>query len=128
MEAPWPQMFLADHHRVFEPTVERGASALSKFEPYRLLGLALKYGGSLLDLTGCVNIRDLEADEVATSKLAVDRSVEQREVANVLSDLETHAYGPNVFGLQRSFLANDPALIPGGLLWANGEQIGNVHD
>jgi hypothetical protein len=62
-----------------------------------LLGLALGDRGSLLDLAGREDIRDLQFHEVAAAQLAVDCQVEQRKVPDAVRNLEAHPYGPDVF-------------------------------
>jgi hypothetical protein len=51
------------------------------------LGFSLKDGRSFLDLAGRHDIDDLHADKITAAQFAVDRHVEQSEVAMVLGQL-----------------------------------------
>ena len=46
------------------------------------------------------------------AKLAVYRQIKECKVAPHVCDLEPNANGPNVFGLEGLFLADEQSLIP----------------
>ena len=96
MDPAGPQQLEAGHLRVGYPALEGQPGGLRDLEPDRLTGLALDHRGPLLDAPGGEDIPDPEADKIATSKLAVDGHVEQREVAHVACHLEADADGPMV--------------------------------
>jgi hypothetical protein len=66
------------------------------------------------------DIDDLHPDQIATAQLAVDGQVKERQVAMVLGQLKPNPDRPDMFGLKRSFLADDPAFVPGWTQCANG--------
>ena len=73
----------------------RGLSRLRrKLELNRPVGLLLDGGGSFDGLSAVNDIADLEADKVTASEFAVDRQVEQGELARVVLDLEADANAP----------------------------------
>ena len=45
-------------------------------------------------------------DEIAASQLAVDRQVEQRQFPGIVRHLQANSYRPDVFELERVFLAD----------------------
>ena len=65
------------------------------------------------NLIAMSNVTDMQVDEVAATKLAVDRQVKQCEVTNVMSILEMYSNGPDVLWLQRGLLADQLAFVPG---------------
>jgi len=72
------------------------------------------------DLAGRHNVDHFHLHKVTAAQLAVDRHIEQREVAMVFSQFKSNTDCPDMFWLQRPFLANDAALVPGGAKCANG--------
>jgi len=63
--------------------------------------LSLEDHHSAFDAAGRHEISDFEADEVTPSQLAVERQVEEREVARLAGDLEPYSDAPDVNGLKR---------------------------
>ena len=87
--------------------------SLGDLKPNWLLSFALKDRCPLLDLAGCHDINDLHPNQVTAPQFAVDRHVEEREIAVVLREFKPDTDRPDVFWLQRALLADDPALVPG---------------
>jgi hypothetical protein len=58
------------------------------------------------------DVSDLQADEVATAKLAVDSQIEEGELSHPAFHLQTDTKGPNLLDLEWSFLPDDLALVP----------------
>jgi hypothetical protein len=92
--------------------VDRLTGLLGQFELDGATSLSLADGRSVDRISMWSNILDLEADDVATAKLAVDRQIEQRQVPRSISDLKARADGPNVLGLQRRLCTGQPAFVP----------------
>jgi hypothetical protein len=63
---------------------------------------------------------DLQADEIATSELAVDREVEQGKISFPALQLKPNPNGPDIFRIERALLADQAALVPGSPLARNG--------
>jgi hypothetical protein len=51
--------------------------------------------------------------EITGPKFAVYRQIEQGEFSAPIGELQAHAYGPDLFELERRLLTNELALIPG---------------
>jgi hypothetical protein len=62
------------------------------------------------------DIPDPDGDDVAAKKLAVDRQIEHREVANSAFDLELRPDRPDMFWSQRRLCSCPPAFVPGHAL------------
>jgi hypothetical protein len=58
-------------------------------------------------------IADTQAHQIARPQLAVDGEVEYSELPNSVSDLKAHSNSPDIFELQRRFLPDELALVPG---------------
>ena len=58
------------------------------------------------------NVPDLQGNEVASTQLAVNTQVKQRELAYPVLHLEADAERPDVLELERSLLPDDLALVP----------------
>ena len=76
------------------------------------MGLVLHHHGAGRDLVPVADVSDLQADEVAAAKLAVDPQVEQRELAHPIFHLKSNSERPDVLELERSLLTDDLALVP----------------
>lgn len=64
------------------------------------------------DLVAMAGIPDLERNEVAPAKLAVDAKVKEGKLAYSVLHLKTNAKSPDVLDLKRSLLADDLAFVP----------------
>jgi HEAT repeat protein len=80
--------------------MELGPRSLGDLELNRFPGLALKHGRPLPDMPGGEDVDDFQADEVASAKLAVDRNIEEHEVADAIGELQLDADCPNMLGLK----------------------------
>ena len=58
------------------------------------------------------NVADAKAHEVAWTELAVDREIEERELASVLLQLKPDSDRPDLALLERYFLAYKLVLVP----------------
>ena len=108
-----PEILQPKHFRIGDPAFERLACRFGDLKADRLARLALGNGGALLHPSGCENVPDLQADQVAASKLAVDSHVEQRQVASVVRHLQADPDRPDMFRQQRPLLTDDAPLVPG---------------
>jgi hypothetical protein len=55
---------------------------------------------------------DTKFHQITGAKLAIYRQIEECKIAPHACDLEPNANGPNVFGLDGLFLADEQSLIP----------------
>jgi hypothetical protein len=76
-------------------------------------------------LVSTADVADLERDQIAAAKLAVDPQVEQGQFPDIALHLEADPKRPDVLELERRLLPNDLALAP--RLAVNGAGIG-FHD
>jgi len=58
------------------------------------------------------DVPDLQADEVAAPKLAVDSQIEEGELSHPAFHLQANTEGPDFFDLERHLLTDDLALVP----------------
>jgi hypothetical protein len=89
------------------------AGRLSELEGNRPARFLLDHGRSRPDRYPSDEITQPELHKIATAQLAVDREVEQREVANATIDRQPRSDFPDVLGLRRRLLADDAAGVPG---------------
>src|SRR5215212_10058053 len=59
------------------------------------------------------DVCDPQVDQVAASQLTVEREIEQGQVTQALSHLQSDANGPDLFQLEGRFGAHKPAPVPG---------------
>ena len=93
--------------------------SLGDFELDRPLSLFLDDGSSFSNPAADANIVTFKLDEIAPSELAVDRKVEQGEVAFAVLQLKPGPNGPYILRFKRALLADHTALVP-GCFWACG--------
>ena len=58
------------------------------------------------------DVSDLEGDEIASAKLAVDTQVEEREISHPPFHLQANTQRPDVFHFEGCLLPDDLALVP----------------
>jgi hypothetical protein len=59
------------------------------------------------------DIANARLHEIAAAQLAVDRQIEQRELALAIARLEANPYRPNLPEFERRFLPDQLSLVPG---------------
>ena len=84
---------------VGEPRLDRGSGLLGNLELHRPARLLLDDGRAVTDPTADADIVDLQPAEIAAPEFAVDREVEQGEVAGSALHLEPDPDRPHVLGL-----------------------------
>src|SRR5690606_13177208 len=84
----------------------------SDFELNWRAGLALADHSARAHLIALHHVLDAQVHEVASTKLAVDRQIEERQIADPMRYLQSHADRPNFTRLQRRLLARHPPFIP----------------
>ena len=77
-------------------------------------GFPLDHHGAVPYSVPDAHVVDLKPHEITAPQLAVDGQIEQSEIASALFELKPDADCPDFFWLQRTLLADKPALIPGG--------------
>ena len=77
----------------------------------RVLSLVLHDHGARRYLLAMADIPDLEADQIAAASLAVDLQVEEGQLAHPAVHLRADRKRPDVFELERCFLAGDLGLV-----------------
>ena len=110
-----------------QPTSDRGARLLGDFELDRPSGLPLDHGGAIAHPATGAHVVDLQRDEIAAAQLAVDREVEQGEVALSPLKLKPDPDRPDLLRLERAFLANQATLVPGFLVKTDNGQDRIMH-
>lgn len=84
----------------------------SDLELDRALRLVLHHDGTGRHLVSMADVADLEGDEIAAPKFAVDAKVEHGELSYTSLHLQADAKCPDVLELKRRLLPNDLALVP----------------
>ena len=59
------------------------------------------------------DITDAQGHQIAATQLAVDGEIKQAKVTDLGRQLQTNPDGPDFLQLERTFLADDLALVPG---------------
>src|SRR5215469_7353805 len=98
---------------VDKPRLDRGSGLLGDLELHRTARLLLNDGRAVTHSTADADIVDLQPHEIAAPKFAVDREVEQGEVAGSALHLEPDPDRPHVLRLQRALLPNKAPFVPG---------------
>jgi hypothetical protein len=75
-------------------------------------GLALKYLGSISNVTIWGDIVYLQPDEVTGTEFAIDRQIKEGQVAAAVRHLKSDADRPDFLKLQRWLLADELAFVP----------------
>ena len=92
--------------------INRLSGLLGQFEFDRPPCLALPDDCSLVAVAIGGNLVHCQTHDVATAKLAIDSSIEQGQVAELIRNLQSCSNGPNIFRFQRCLLTCQPAFAP----------------
>ena len=95
--------------------VDRLPSLLGDFESDRPACLLLADRCPIHGVAVRGDILDFQAHNVAAPKLAIDRDIEERQIASSAGDLKPRPDRPDVFGLERRFGPRELPLVPGRL-------------
>ena len=91
------------------------------FEPYRSAGLLLADRRTLNGVSVWGNVLDFESDDIATTQLAIDGEIEQRQVALAVCHLKLSADRPDVLRPQRRLAPVNLPLFQGVRLDVAGD-------
>ena len=96
----------------FEPSEEAGAGGLKEFELNGATGLLLNDDRSRSNLAAADNVADFDFDDIAAAKLAVDRQIEHRSVAQSSLIIQPEPDRPDLLRLQHALGPNFSASVP----------------
>ena len=120
METAWPEILTTHHLRILDPSLQGHARRFSDLETDRLARFAMCDRSTLFDTPRSVNIVHSQADQIATSELAIDGHVKQREITPIVCHFQTDTDGPDMFGKKWALLADNAPLVPRGARGTNG--------
>ena len=98
------------HWSLHQPGVDCLACLLGQLKLDGTTGLLLNDDGSVCDTVTRDDIAVSQSHQVTAAQLAVDREVEQRQIALFALDLKPGANGPDLPGFQRWLLAMQSTL------------------
>ena len=96
-----------------DPGEDRFSGRLRDFELHRPLGFLLHDDRARGDPIAMGDITDAQLHEIAAAQFAVERQIEQRELALAITQLKANPNRPNVPEFERCFLPDQLALVPG---------------
>jgi hypothetical protein len=97
----------------FDVVVYRLPGWLGQLKTNRPSGLPLAHSGAIDGVAVGCNVIDLNGDNVTSSEFAIDREIEQRQVAPLPVDLKLRPDGPDVFRPERRLSACELPLFQG---------------
>ena len=108
----WEEIGVSEHLGAANPVPDRVARVFRHFELKRASGLTLDDRYPLPKAFAGNEIRNLRADTVAPAQLSGDGQVERRQIPHVAGQFEPGTNGPDLLWEQRTFLSNQPSLVP----------------
>jgi hypothetical protein len=101
----------------FDVIVDGLPRLLRQLEPDGPTGLLLPHCGAIHRIPAWCNVLYPKCDDIAAPQLAVDRQIENCQVARPSVHLQSGTDRPNMFWPQRRLLADELALVPGLSPW-----------
>ena len=86
---------------------------IGEFEAHWPARLFLANCGAVERVSAGGDILDTDGHDIAAAELAVDREVEEGQIAFAVLDLKPRPDGPNLAGPQRWLWADELPLVPG---------------
>ena len=99
-------------HLVGKIVVNCLACLLCDFEANRSRSFALTDGCSIERIPMRRHVSDFQADNITSSKFAVDGQVKQREIPNTVRQLKARSNRPDVLWAERWSRSDELALVP----------------
>ena len=99
--------------RCFNPGLDGFTRVFRDFELNGALRFALNDRHPLANGRADHQIAHADPNQIAAAQLAVDREVEEREIAGIARHLKADPDRPDLLRLERSLDADDAALVPG---------------
>jgi len=96
-----------------DPCRDGRPGRLGQFELHRTLGFSLHDHRTGQYLVAMRHVPNMQIQQIAATQLAVDRQVEQGQVASLVLILEVDSDGPDVLGFEWWLLADQLAFVPG---------------
>jgi len=112
VQPAWKEEPAARHGGRGDPLENGLSGVLGHFELDGSSGLALDDRYAVADGAAHHEVTDFEADEVTAAQLAVDRQIEEGQVAKIARDFESCTNGPNLSWQERAFLTDQTAPVP----------------
>ena len=100
---------------LLDPGGQRLPGLGGEFELNRLLRFLLQDHGALKDLRTMCDVTYLEFHQITTAQFAIDGQIEHGKVTGLVRHLESGADGPDLLEFQGWLLADQFALVPGGM-------------
>src|SRR3954449_274083 len=111
-----------------QPIADRGPRLLRDLELDWSPGLLLDHGPAVSHPPTGAHVLDLYRDEIAAAQLAIDREVEQGEVALSTLKLKPNPDCPDLLRLERALLPDQATLVPRCLRKPHIGRDRSVHD
>jgi hypothetical protein len=119
MKAAREQVLLGPKLGTGYPIADRRPGLLGDLELDRPTGFLLNNSSAVANMPSHAYVVDPEPHKVAAAQLAIDREIEQGEVAAMVFELESDSDRPDLLWLKRALLADEPPLVPGYLRKTN---------
>jgi hypothetical protein len=100
-----------------QPWPDRVTGEVCDLELHGMAGLSLGYDGPGSNAFAMQIVGDLDRNQIAAPKLAVDRKIEERQITSSPFKLEPDTDGPDILALQWCSLANMPSVIRSRAFW-----------
>lgn len=118
----------ADHFRRLDPCENGIPRVIREFELNGPLGFALDHRHAFANAIIPHQVGYSQFHQIASAKLAINCHVEQRKIAQVARQFEPRSDRPDLFRQQWSFLADDPAFVPGSSFRGDCGKLDSWHD
>jgi hypothetical protein len=112
MEAAWDEVVFRTQTCLLDPNGHGVPRGLGDLELHPSRGPLVHDDGPRGDAVAVADVADLQPDEIASTQLALDIKIEQREISCSAKQLKLDADRPDFFELERRLLANQLALVP----------------
>ena len=112
MDSTWKEEVIGLQVRLLDPIAQGVTGDCRDLELNWALCLLLHDNRTRSHLIPMTDITHLECNKVTPPQFAVNAEVEECQLSNASFHLQTHTQSPDLFDLERGFLANNLPLIP----------------
>ncbi len=102
VEPTWKHEAASQHFWTFDPVGNGITRVFSQFKLNWPLCFALHHRNTFAHLISVYEVAHLETYQIASTQLAIDRDIKERQISQIVCQFETRSDGPDLFGSQRA--------------------------
>lgn len=115
MEPTWKHEATSQHFWTIDPDGNGITRIFSQFKLNWPLCFTLHHRNTFAHLVSIYEVAHFETYQIASTQLAIDRDIKERQTSQIVCQFETRSDGLGLFWSQRALLPDDATFVPSSL-------------